>query len=755
MICFFFLSSPCFAHFTHDIMSYTMSSYLYDRLEEREKRWASQQAEHLHAFQEQKGQEIRLALKKAQDRLNQLPKFLQDQRESLNASIGRYHDLLSQWEIAEQEKQGIQEEINKIIQKIQEQETLTEKVVRLGEEVNAFVRMVNKNINQLTYLEAQERDLRNFYNNKKYLQDVSIVDFKIDWDKWKQSQDREYEAQATSYNNKVEESKIWQQDQRRSIEDQETQARMKQKELDTLVQTINTLISEYNGEIKKGCKTKECEQGLLSKKKHIVEEEQRIEAEKQIITHLISAINEQRRSYNEEIQRRTRELDALKQNTEAISLRVSEEYTRWEQEWVNKIQIQKEKAKENWRKSQQQLNQFRAILKANYGDNFSQFVERLSHWSNINQTAFTNLGTQSLSQQDGERMQASNNTLCESHPDWLPAQVKAICELTQRIAHLLSHISYFDVVLNERREQLKQKEKEVADLKKRLSRLNAVNNQRRSEWDTQLQQHNEKLPEREAQYDRFSEQLWTQLNEQIQQIWEAYNKKRQLLIAEYDLISYLLFMPSNRPSDDEGVNKKQADFESARQAFLSSIPQDVTSFSPEFMETHELLLYRSSMNPRFHGDMFANSELRSFSEKNLQKRQSLNNISITSLEPDHGGKGISIITLSSTASEAQMIIKSIEGEQKKQVILSWMQTKIISDFLKVMMDNVSYLFFTYKEPNREKEFVEQMFLKSVYRSLPIQQVVQEDLLRYQVIYDDRMFWILPEGELSIPSGFYQ
>ncbi len=693
-----------------------MSSYLYDQFKEREKLWESRQADHLHTFQEQKEQEMRSVLKKEQDRLNQLPKSLKDQRENLNTSIGHYNGLLSQWKMAEQEKQNIQEEINKIIQQVKEQEIVAEQVVSLGEDVNAFIRRVNGNILQLTELEVKERKLRHFYNTAKYLQDGSIVDFKTKWDEWKQNQDREYETQAISYNNKVEEFETWKQDQKRSVEDQKTQVKRKQEELDTLVQATNTLILEYNGDIKKRCKTKECEQALLSKKNHIVEEKQKIETEKQIIANLISAVNEQNRNYDEEHQRRTRELDTLKQNTEDLSRHIHEEHARQGQEWSDKIQIQKEKAEEDWEETQQQLNQFRTTLKTGYGDSFSQFVEHLSNWSNINQTAFANLASKSISQQDVERMQESNNILCGNHPDFLPAQVREICSLTKRVAHLLSHISYFDVVLYEWREQLKQKEQRIADLKAELSKLHAVNNQLQFEWDTQLQQHNKKLPEREAQYDLFFEQLRARLNKQIQQIQKAYNKKKQLLTAEYYFISHLLFV-LDKAKPDTLLDKKKIDFESARQAFLSSIPKEITSFSSEFRETFELLA--------------------------------------TILEQGHWSTDISIVPLSFTSNELQAAIKPIEGKQKKQVILSWMRTRVISDFLMIMMDRASDVFSAYKEPDSKKDFVEQMFVKSVYQSLSIRQVVREYLVRYQITYDDRVFWILPKGQLSIPKGFYQ
>ena len=716
ILLFFFLSSPCFAYFTNDVVLYTMSSYFYDHFKERQKMWESEQVDHLHTFQQKKEQEMRSALKKEKDRLNQLPKYLRDQRESLNTSISHYNNLLSQWKRADQEKQDIQEEINKVIQKIEEQEATVNQIILLGDDINVFMRMVNGQVHELTELEVEERELGSFYNQKKYLQDDSIVSFKTKWDAWKQDKDREYEAQAINYNNKVEEFKIGQQSQKQSIESQKIQLRAQQEELDKLVQSTNALISEYNEDIKEGCKVEECEKELLDQKNYIEEEKEKIETEKRNIANLISVVNEQNDIYNEEHIRWTRELEALKHNTEALSHYIHEEHKRHEQEWKDKIKIQKEKAQENWEIAQQQLNQFRATLNTDYGDNFRQFVEQLSNWSNINQEAFTNLTSQSISQKDVESMQASNNILCENNFDLLPAKVREICNLTKRVADLLNNISYFDVALNEWREKLKQKNQEITDLKTELSKLNTINNQLQSEWDTQLQQHNKTLPEREAQYDRFSREFKAQLNEQIQEIQQAYNKKNQLLIAEYYFIYYLFFVLDKEKSDALLAQKK-VDFESAQKLFLSSLPTDITSFSSEFMETNELVF--------------------------------------TILEQGHWSKDISSTPLSFTSSAVQNVIEPLEEEQKKQVILSWMRTKLISHFLITLMERVSEIFDGYEGIYSKNDFIEQMFLNSIYQLIPIRQVAQESLVRYQITYDDRVFWILPEGQLSIPKGFYQ
>ena len=97
----------------------------------------------------------------------------------------------------------------------------------------------------------------------------------------------------------------------------------------------------------------------------------------------------------------------------------------------------------------------------------------------------------------------------------------------------------------------------------------------------------------------------------------------------------------------------------------------------------------------------------------------------------------------------------MEEEEKKQVVFSWMKTKMVSNFLETMVDRISELFSAHDEPESKKDFIEQMFLESVYQLIPVQQVVENNLIRYQITYDDRVFWILPEGELSVPKGVYQ
>ena len=92
--------------------------------------------------------------------------------------------------------------------------------------------------------------------------------------------------------------------------------------------------------------------------------------------------------------------------------------------------------------------------------------------------------------------------------------------------------SYSGAAFTEWTELLKQKEQEIADIRQELNRLDDENKKLKSQWDTQIRQYNEQHSERQVQYTRFSEQLEIQLNEQIQQIQEAYNRKYQLLVAE-------------------------------------------------------------------------------------------------------------------------------------------------------------------------------------------------------------------------------
>ena len=269
------------------------------------------------------------------------------------------------------------------------------------------------------------------------------MQFKTEYEEWKQNQDREYEAQATDYNSKVKKFKEWEQNQKQSIEQQRTQIKIKQEELDQLVQATNVLISGYNQAREKGCKTKECEDALLSKRDQIAEQKTEVEQQKQIIGNLISEVDEQEGNYNEERKRLMTELNVLRQNVETFSQHLSEENIQRTQQWEERIRIQEEQAQENWERAQEQLNQFQAMLKVNYGDNFPQFVEHFSHWNTVNQVAFTNLAAKSVSQQDVERMQTSNNNLCANHPDTLAERVRTICTLTKRVANLLGNIFLF------------------------------------------------------------------------------------------------------------------------------------------------------------------------------------------------------------------------------------------------------------------------------------------------------------------------
>jgi hypothetical protein len=100
----------------------------------------------------------------------------------------------------------------------------------------------------------------------------------------------------------------------------------------------------------------------------------------------------------------------------------------------------------------------------------------------------------------------------------------------------------------------------------------------------------------------------------------------------------------------------------------------------------------------------------------------------------------------------------MENEEKKHIAFSWANTSFISEFLVSLKNRFSGAF---EEEDKDvimadrEMFFKMLFLKGVYRYLPIRQVRGKGLVRYYITFNERAFWILPEGVLAPPKGVYR
>ena len=729
IVFYFLLSSPCLAkasqtEFTHDIVSHTMLSYLKDVHAQKVKILQSQYDEYASLFKQNREEEIEKKLKEKLAELNQFSIVLKRKAAKLNKEIALYNQLLIQHKKKIKKTSDIQNQLDKAIQRFNKVNESKKKVLSLFEKINEEVGILNKYMHELNTLRKAAQAALLFYKNKKYLSHKSIVEFKQSLIEWNTNKDEELKSKVTAYNNKVEAFEKWQQDQQEAIGEQRNQVNLKVAELNQFVEEINALIVEYNQEREKKCKTKQCEKDLLNKRNQIEEKKEENKNRQIVVDQLILNINQKEKDYNTEHANRSKALGTLKEEIKTFSQLFSTELAQKEKELAERIQKQSEEAKQKMEKAQEVLDQLQTLLNTNYGDHFNQFVENFSQWLNVNRTLLNSVRTQSLSQPQMEKMKANNDILCEYSSQYpLAVKAKAVCNFITQIHMLLGEIynSYSDVSPEVWVKQLDEVKKEITALEKRIAAKKHVNEQQKSQLEAQVKKYNSQLPEREAQYKLFSKQLTAELNKQFQQIHRAYRLKSTLLEKEYDLLSSVLSQDDLKEKG-KSIDEKRDAFSLALRQFISSLPKEIPHFFLNFAQSNEII--------------FTVLEQSGWQMDSYQ-----------------------VIQLSTVSNTQDNRVRQMEEEEKRRIVFSWMKTPFISHFLIFLRDRFSGV-FNVKDENGigvdgERMFIEMLFLKSVYRFISVHQITENSLIRYQIIFDDRVFWILPEGKLRWLEGTYQ
>ncbi len=709
------------AEITSDIVIHAMLSYLNDISEERVETLKSQYDSHSSQFKENREKEIEVKRKEKLAELNHFSTILEERRVQLNREIALYNTMLVQAEAKMEEENNLRDKLNQAIQRLNAVNNLKDQVVSLVAELNKEIRAVNQNVFTLDTLQKAEQASLHYYENKGYLSDESIAQLRENLRQWITSTNENLDSKIVSYNSKVAEFQQWQQGQQEAIEAQRAHVNLKMEELNQFNEEINIIVAEYNQIRETRCKTKECAENILNKKNQIEEKKEESAQRQTTIDQLVSDLIQKETNYNTEHANRVAELTGLIEEMDQFSQNLSAERSLKEQELEERIQAKDGEAKKQWEKDKAALDQFQASLNTGYGGHFDQFVGYLYHWALINATRFEELET--LSQEEMDQLQAANQNLCEySHTYPSAMKSKQVCGFVTQVYTLLEEINntHAGDPIESWREELNALSEEVATLQRQVEAKKLENDLKRSQLKTQGEEYKAQLPQREEQYRLFSATLTEELNTQLQQIYTVYQLKGDLLIKEYQLLFYILYQLEVEESDV--FFSKRDGFLNALEAFMSNIPDQITGFPETFIQPNEI-----------------------FSTILSQKDWDLGSY------PD--------IPLSSTVNGGSGSVVRMENEDKKHIVFSWGNTSFISEFLMSLQSRFTGVLEVADKDvvivDSDQMFFKMLFLKGVYHYTPVRQLRGRSLVRYYVTFNERAFWILPEGVLEAPKRVYR
>ena len=273
----------------------------------------------------------------------------------------------------------------------------------------------------------------------------------------------------TNYDTQLAKFNEWKRTQLEIIEGQKGELHVKRSDLKEFVQNINTLVEKYNVERENICTTNQCREALLAKQALIEEKKARKVIMENEASALASQINDLIVAYNQKHDEDFFNVENLRVEVETFSATLLEEQAEKEQVVKEKIEEERRKqAEAAWKQAQATLNQKKEDLNISYGSLFSRFVESISHWTSTNQTLFSSVQDDSISENLLQQMQMANNSLCEYQKSLSAVKAKEICDLITQAHSLLSDIySYYSDILPEvLRVEFDQQARGLTDLKK-------------------------------------------------------------------------------------------------------------------------------------------------------------------------------------------------------------------------------------------------------------------------------------------------
>ncbi len=735
---FFLFSFNCPAHFTGDIASYAMSLYLHQLAEEKIKTLNSQYTAYISAFMQSKKKETEQKLSEEEKVLNSFFSSLSEQISALNADIETHNKALVVYEQKIKERDNIQAVLHRLsAQKKLAREELKLKAGLVIQDINNFAGALNDRAASLNEQENKTRRLKKFYQNKGYMSDPLLVRFKAKWQEWEKKQQLKWDLYTAEYNNKKMELSQ-NEDESRFIAEQKALVETMLKNLENLIQDLGILIEQYNKEIKTPCATKRCEKTRLETKETIKKQKtEKLERENDI-NNKVSEINQRQKEYNRKQKKYSAELRSIRIQMTAFSENWVKQRGQKAKDYERKIQEQKQKAEKKQISATESLSQSQKAFRADYGEDVVSFTRRFSRWMSAVQPVFTASAKEFSGPREEDILQTANKDLCKQiapatgdlSADESGKTLRA--RICNRAMKILISFEDFHAVLAENKllqEKLNKKNQEIQNMEEEIKQLGMEIDLKKSFVSAQKQEYKEQADKKQAELKMLSTQMGEDLSRQIQIRKEAYENKIRLLEREYDLINTLLFardMPKNL------IAKHTYDFESARETFNKG----VKALPPGFKEPYEL-----------------------FSA--VLKR---------------GEQGF---CPSPSSSEGYYKLKE---EEKRNFIAFWMQSGFIVDFLSALEPKLADLSADYKKGNHRflayqaanadssldvkkgcesqnknrtlrEAFLETLFLEGFYNHIPVWR--KGGLPRYQLAFDDRVFWILPDGRLKALEGVYR
>ena len=714
---------PCFAHFTNDIVSYAMQTYLNDTYGGIVKSWESRYEGHISSFNQNRQKEIEGQLAQELSRLNTIPSSLTTMQDNLNNQIGLYNNLVAQLKSLREERKQIQDQLNQVIQAINQNNEVKRQINSVLGDINQEAGTVNQNGSQLVNLEEKERKSRLFYQNKVYLSDDSIVQLKDDLNKWEEDVDADWNERLEKYNNHMEVFQQWVKEQTDDIKKQREHIRLQEEQLKLFIEEINEEVTQYNQDIQIGCEKQECEDALLIRRDQITKQKEEKANKETAIKNLRTQVEAQTINYNIEHARRFSALEGLRKEMEELSQSISSQQEEREQAIEKVISLKAMEAQRKWNQAQERLNQFKEPLNRDYGGDFNQFMPQFSEWIKTNQDTFFNPETIFDNQEGTEEENTLIPVFCTDN-NFSESQIRAktICNLISRAYSLSSEIHHVEPsALQEWRQKFDQKNQEITQLAGQVSTLKAENDSKEIQFNEAFKQYNDQFPERKQQYESLHKQLRAEWDTQVQQIGKAYELKATLLEKEHMILGYFLFMSDSQKTDTL-INQKWDDFRQALTEFKDNIPEDIPGFSSAFIQDYEIIT--------------------------TILRQANEDASFDLSAP------LSVPVDSSAETR---------DEEEKQFIFSWMKTSFISDYLRDLINRASNIFSYYNEVNdnvdgtidNKRMFVETMFLKGINDLISVKKVNRQGKVFYRIVFDNKSLRLLPEGRLALPKGVYQ
>ena len=800
-----------YAFFADYAITHEMQSYLYETLERESHLLAEQYNTHVADFQQKRKQEIQNQLDQKREEWNKDTDALQDEIKELNQKIASYNKLLVQLNSVERPQKTLRRALSTVVDIFNRGIDLKKQIALTVGEMNYINDVLNNLIKRLNVFEQWEHAVSSFYHNREY-ERGTFVQFIDELNSWITAQNKILDTVSMEHNNTVAQFEQWVRHRQSAILFQRHIVLEQRQELENSTSALNALIEQYNREIQTPCpKTPaqsstqntnpaepalSCEQSRQNMKNQIEMQKQEVLTKQTALDSLIFNINQQEMEFNRQIDKQMREFNVAKDEIDQMFLSISAEKKQRADVLAHELATAEMQAKADWEHALSELKRFRRQnIEQDYGTKFTILTGVIHDWVSIFQQAWdeikrenvqVSLDTMALLEaidhllckysteavettryvcEDGTA-NPSSNLVCEYKPGISAQKVKAMCEISNRTYSLLRDynnnlnmnsadmpravanllMDYTDengmIYLEELKADWEVQESEIESLRREVEERGQENEEIKNRIASRTEEHNQLIEERRQQLAQMDAQLTQELRTQLSLIYQVYETKRKLLIEEYKALSYLMFHLEKDTAPSPSVWK---DFQTLREQLIAGFPVDIPGFAPDFTNTTAIIA--EVFNKQDDGDSDRDTEV----------------YTAVDFSPH-------------APTDFEDYVRPVEEDEKRQVVFAWKNTPVVKRLLEVIVglmkeapdalqifsyyqDKTSGSAGTLNPPpgqnNITMDFVATLFLESVYHLTPIEQVMEENLIRYQIKFDNRNFLIAEDGDLSAPAGYYQ